>query len=967
MKKSSVNTFTEGLVCDLDPINVPNNVLTDCLNGTIITYDDNEFSLQNDKGNYPLSNCKLKENFIPLGIKEYGGIIYIISYNPITDEEEIGTYPSPKMKSVNSSGELCVDHIINGSFESSNEIDYKVILSKIKNLYFSNPELKLNVGDVFKFKEQEIGSDDKYESIEYSVIDDNLKEHVIDSSWKHKNKYIAKNSGVICVKNKVIELESNNVTTKSFICTKDINSEDKALTIISLLSEIDVDDWLLLKCINEGDIPIGYRVKVSCKGTIRQTIDIPFISDDKQEFETISFSYSNGIVQDWYGNNKTLTKTVKIIVKDLDMDDSISVDITPIIYYDFNKLIIYSDLNKSTTFNISEFVSGQWSVAKNRYKFYTDDDNQYIEIDVQGPLEANDELTLHWSVWDGLNDNIVSDLELGDVGIGINTLIIPYSNNLLKRESAYGIKFQLKCSSEVVWSEFSNEKYRALLTTELYNDLYSLNQNSDEVDFSNWWNKFSLQDKGSVSINNAVNNKPLPTTKWEYFGEWSEDILNSDKAFPNHVSRSSKLDVSNLSNSKIGPDIRLNGAYYSCNISAEYPKRLHGDLWSTVTNLTVNDVLGKTIVKYTDNDSNNYNNSWLKDVPSGVGINVNYLKSRAVVGNYDGIESVTTGSYEEFGWHLYIQNAWNSIPYSHGLKLVTPVHSRPGYITIASTTEGNESRDNLTDAAIQRAKACFSERNGSDFITSYLTLRKIDRTLSTSEYACVFKNSPHWDNLIAGCNNVDKPVSYDRGGLCESDEYMFASIPEIVIPYLKKINASSLETFKDGFWVGIEPGDSINFNKLILNATYNINVTPGYNSDYYNNCSNNSCLTPVNTNIDFSTDISYSKDIGSNFSVDVISDSIDEINNRLSADKSYASKIPTGTIGSYVKGIIRTDTNSYYTVGNLSENYRLHDKIIASGTPTNSYYLGRYFTTGGSIWNPVDVGLSNINYIAEYE
>ena len=29
MKTSSINTFTEGMVCDLDPINVPNNVLTD--------------------------------------------------------------------------------------------------------------------------------------------------------------------------------------------------------------------------------------------------------------------------------------------------------------------------------------------------------------------------------------------------------------------------------------------------------------------------------------------------------------------------------------------------------------------------------------------------------------------------------------------------------------------------------------------------------------------------------------------------------------------------------------------------------------------------------------------------------------------------------------------------------------------------------------------------------------------------
>jgi len=95
-RQEALNTFTDGLVMDLNPLTTPNNVLTDCLNGTIITYNDNEFILQNDQGNYKLENCKLKPNFIPVGIKEHANILYIVSYNPITKETEIGSYPSPR-------------------------------------------------------------------------------------------------------------------------------------------------------------------------------------------------------------------------------------------------------------------------------------------------------------------------------------------------------------------------------------------------------------------------------------------------------------------------------------------------------------------------------------------------------------------------------------------------------------------------------------------------------------------------------------------------------------------------------------------------------------------------------------------------------------------------------------------------------------------------------------------------------
>ena len=81
---------------DLNPISQPNNSLSDCLNGTIITYDGNEFNLQNDFGNYSLKNCSLQQNFVPVGMKSYGDIIYIASCSKDGKLCELGTYPSPK-------------------------------------------------------------------------------------------------------------------------------------------------------------------------------------------------------------------------------------------------------------------------------------------------------------------------------------------------------------------------------------------------------------------------------------------------------------------------------------------------------------------------------------------------------------------------------------------------------------------------------------------------------------------------------------------------------------------------------------------------------------------------------------------------------------------------------------------------------------------------------------------------------
>ena len=96
MRKEAINTFQEGLNYDLNPITTPNNVLTDCVNGTFITFNGDELALQNDAGNTKIlipgttdNYVKLSSGFYPLGVKEYGGVLYIVSGSKVPIDDSI--------------------------------------------------------------------------------------------------------------------------------------------------------------------------------------------------------------------------------------------------------------------------------------------------------------------------------------------------------------------------------------------------------------------------------------------------------------------------------------------------------------------------------------------------------------------------------------------------------------------------------------------------------------------------------------------------------------------------------------------------------------------------------------------------------------------------------------------------------------------------------------------------------------
>ncbi len=136
--KSTINVFSKGLTTDISPIAVGKDQLTDALNATFITYNGNELTLQNDMGNTRIQDritgsiMGLKEGFIPMAMKEHGGVLYIASYNPNTKSSELGSIPSP---------------LFDYTYSDSNYRDCNKYLFKGDSYDIPNDVIILDIGD----------------------------------------------------------------------------------------------------------------------------------------------------------------------------------------------------------------------------------------------------------------------------------------------------------------------------------------------------------------------------------------------------------------------------------------------------------------------------------------------------------------------------------------------------------------------------------------------------------------------------------------------------------------------------------------------------------------------------------------------------------------------------------------------------------------------------------------------------
>lgn len=189
------NTFQDALVMDLAPDNTQATCLSNALNATLVTMNGNELSLQNDMGNGRVETAYLPEGYVPVGTCEFGDIIYIVSYNPLTNKSQIGCFPSPernissdemgdKPQSITESDFIKDDNVINNSVK-------KILCSKDLNpgdkfIVYSTTALEKSAKIITDYgnTSETLYSFPKYLRIHLVAIEDSGKINYLDSNLK---------------------------------------------------------------------------------------------------------------------------------------------------------------------------------------------------------------------------------------------------------------------------------------------------------------------------------------------------------------------------------------------------------------------------------------------------------------------------------------------------------------------------------------------------------------------------------------------------------------------------------------------------------------------------------------------------------------------------------------------------------------------------------------------------------------
>ena len=486
MRKESSNQFTEGLVCDLNPINTPNTALTDALNATIITYDGNEYSLQNDRGNYPLKHCRLQPNYIPVGIKEYGDILYIVSYNPLNETVEIGSYPSPlnvedsETEKTASIGD--VKSLIS-EIRSDVPADYADLIEK-QHLYIytgdgDEEDFKIYPGDEYSLAE--ITSPYKYEGVEYFIVDENRKKHNVSDmilfgdDWFHTKWQVP---GWLAFQYTIANFEDFNCNIRSFKIPK-LSNSDKFNGELKLNFQFKISDELLLKeSTLQDDVFIDLKI-VNAKNIIYH--------------KTISLSKeSDGYLVEWYRDSKILGINETIDIKDLSQADVLTIEATPSITVakkgSETKIISYPNLKATQSISVKNIGTiDQFKFAENIWKFYTDPDGDslYIEYDVSGPTVTTSEVELVYRIWTIDGKQITDNWEkvTDYTGIGDQNISAFKFNKQFIRENMYIFEFAFKADGEVF---DKNSIRRLVITSSIFGKFNTEYDNFNQITFDEW-------------------------------------------------------------------------------------------------------------------------------------------------------------------------------------------------------------------------------------------------------------------------------------------------------------------------------------------------------------------------------------------------------------------------------------------------------------------------------------------------
>ena len=351
------STFGDGLLMDFAPDNTQATCLTHALNATLLTMNGNELSLQNDMGNGRIETAYLPEGYVPVGTCEFGDIIYIVSYNPITNKSQIGCFPSPE-RNISSKELSGIKTKFNlEEFTKSTKFGFRETISNsVKKVIYDN---SLNPGDKFI-----VHSGDIHDNIS-RISDYGNKSHIIGAFPKQFkiNVVAIEDSG------KINYLNSDLKWYDDFYINQESTSNS---------NKPDIDSY-------RNILSSGYSVfqsKVS--GKLAILIELERIQNFNSTYEVLK--------------NKNVTKTIESTTVNCQQYDiyinfnwkTNNLDVNPksIVIYDFKWASNSGDDKKAGQYYVTGDIVAK--VAPLPELPTTDETKKYIELEITGQASTDD-------------------------------------------------------------------------------------------------------------------------------------------------------------------------------------------------------------------------------------------------------------------------------------------------------------------------------------------------------------------------------------------------------------------------------------------------------------------------------------------------------------------------------------------------------------------------------------------------
>ena len=599
MRQQEANQFDKGLNLDTNPIGLDNHTLTGALNATMITRNGNELVLQNDMGNAKVESAALRSGFVPVGMQEYGGIVYVASYNPFTQESEIGSFPSPER---NISGEETgepeakLGTLINNLDDS----DVKISTNYNRILLINGP---LRPGDKFVIKEAGSTGEDTFpNSVENNYI--SVRAVVVDSDGNN-----------IDITDDLKTYTTDSGTVKWMLSS---DAED--------LSREDDDRWQVYKgkipgslyLVEKLNLPDSVSVKVTGSRDTNEKVNITIFPEAK---------YTDG--DEYNGGWRFCNKGSEEKINDGDYYSFIAeekvyeFDIYPQLRYGY-----IDSLKQTISFDASKIATGE--VTFDSFRYYNNMSNSDTSTDLEYRISAylNEDqnisaelVYIDYADLKAVNGDISKLANIQRMSIPVENGIINYTHNIphdTAFQSGHMYLARIEATVEDVTKSEDNEtshnsNYYWIITGSITNDYYinnpekSMLSTTDNIEIPlNWkvnW-KVTEDDSQYKDTSGEGDTETFPTTNTETIQKsivrkgsitytyTPEIIIDEGKQFPFTLSTTQTI-TTNWENNKYNIDLNIKrspSSTVNLRLESKSDKTINDDTEEPNTNTIVGSV-----------------------------------------------------------------------------------------------------------------------------------------------------------------------------------------------------------------------------------------------------------------------------------------------------------------------------------------------------------------------------------------